>query len=111
MSTLAPGCMERPIRLTQKLARHEYGIGLARSDNLLSLRRLCNKANSPGSYLGFLPDSRCKGDLESWTRRDFRVRQQSPTGAIDQIHTKRFESAAELDGLSQIPSAVKPVST
>jgi len=86
--------MERPVRLTQKLTRHENGISLARSDNLLSLRRLCNKSNSTCSYLGLLPDSRCKGNLESRARRDFSVGQQSPAGTINQIYTKRFEAAA-----------------
>ena len=103
--------MERPVRLTQKLTRHEYGISLASSDDLLSLHRLCNKTNSPRGYLGFLPDGRCKWNLESRTSRDFRVRQQSPTGTINQIHAKHFQPAAQLDRLSQIPTALNPVST
>src|SRR5208283_3416816 len=91
--------MERPVWLAQHLPCQQYNVGLPRGDYLFRLYRLRDKADSACRHTNFFSNGSRKGNLESGTGRNFRIGNQGPARAIDQIDPDIFKLSAEFDGL------------
>jgi len=101
--------MQRPIRVAQHFAGEQDDIGLVVADDLISLSRRGDHADSSSGDIGLTANPSGERRLIAGTDRNLSLLDIAARRAIDQIDPQGEEKARKLDRLVDIPTAFNPV--
>ena len=101
--------MERPVGFAEEFASQQHQVGLSGGDDVLGLLGREDHADGPGEDSSLAANALGKGSLIARAKRNFRGRNDSSRGCVDEINAKRFDLTGERDGILDIPTALGPV--
>src|SRR5579863_2860291 len=76
-------CPQRPIRVAEHIARKQNEISLPAADNVISLRRRSDEADSSCRHSRFPPDAVCEWSLITGASRNRCLSHVSAGGTVD----------------------------
>src|ERR1700687_2372290 len=94
-----------PIRIAQKLARHDHCIRLFRPNDVFRLNWRSDHSDRSGHDFGFAANTFGKGHLVTRTDRNFRVGHVTTGRTVDEINSYLLQFPGEFDRLLNIPTA------
>ena len=107
--TQALGGMQRPVRIAQKLARHDDQVGLAAAHDLFGLLGSGDEADGRGRHPRLALDPFGNRHLIAGTHGNALIRHQPSRRAITHVSAKRHQLTGQRDGVVRCPAAVRPV--
>src|SRR5580765_8574253 len=100
---------QRPVRIAQQLARQEYAVGPALSDDAVRLPGFRDETDGPRRHARLAADALRKSDLIARRHGNDSVRNGAAGRAVDQVDTERAQPARQLHRLLDIPAALLPI--
>ena len=99
---------QRPVRITQKLSRHDGEVALAGTNDMVSLRRSCDHSHRTRQDFRLAPNSFCEGRFVPRPHGNSGRRHISSGGTINQVDTGILQALGQRHGIVESPPAFPP---